>query len=132
MTVYVLDASVAVAALRATEPAHEAALARMKAVAMGHDQIVVPAIFDGEVMSALVRRGVRHGVVRGFLDRELAERKRVTIGPSAADAISAVVAQTGLRAADAAYVWVALRYQLPLITFDREMGGKAPVTVQAP
>jgi predicted nucleic acid-binding protein len=43
-----------------------------------------------------------------------------------------VVAQTGLRAADAAYVWVALCYQLPLVTLDHEIGRKAHVTVQGP
>jgi predicted nucleic acid-binding protein len=48
---YVLDASVAVAALRANEPFHADALRRCLPLFAGRDEIVVPALFDVEVAS---------------------------------------------------------------------------------
>ena len=82
MTTYVLDASVAVAAVRPGERSHAAARARLA-------------------------------------------RLLVTIGPRSAQAICGVVDKTQLRAADAAYVWVAITHGLPLVTLDHEIGKKA-------
>jgi hypothetical protein len=58
--------------------------------------------------------------VREYLERDLAVRELVTIGPRAARAIAGVAARTRLRAADATYVWVASSRGLPLVTLDRE------------
>ncbi len=69
--------------------------------------MVVPAILDVEVASALVRGGAVIATVCEYLERDLAAREIITIGPRAARAISGVAARTRLRAADAAYVWVA-------------------------
>jgi len=77
---YVLDASVAVAAMRDHEPFHAAALARCLPVFAGREDIVVPAIFDVEVTSALVRRGAEPARVAELLDRHLSARRLVTIG----------------------------------------------------
>lgn len=132
---YVLDASVAVAALRATEPHHAAALKRCLPLFAGHDEIVVPAIFDLEVVSALVRRGVSPTSVDQFFAAHFAGRKLVTLGPRAVNAVRRVIGLTRLRAADAVYVWVAAREGLPLVTADREMlagAGLAGVTASAP
>jgi predicted nucleic acid-binding protein len=122
---YVLDASVAVAALRTVEPFHADALRRCLLVFDGTDEIVVPAIFDVEVMSALVRRGVPGERVASFLGRHLARRSLVTVGPRAARRAQRVVERTGLRAADALYVWVAAREGIPLVTADREVLSRA-------
>lgn len=130
MTTYVLDASVAVAAVRPGEPFHRAARARLAALLTGADAIVVPAIFDGEVTSALVRGQASGASARAYLDRELSARQLVTIGPRAARAISAVAARTWLRAADAAYVWVACSRGLPLVTLDQEIGKKVGTLCQ--
>jgi predicted nucleic acid-binding protein len=121
VTVYVLDASVAVAAVRPAEPSHAAARSRLASLLAGQDDIVVPAIFDAEVTSALVRGGAAPAAARRYLDHDLAARQLVTIGPRAARAISGVAARTLLRAADAAYVWVASTRGLPLVTLDREI-----------
>jgi predicted nucleic acid-binding protein len=118
---YVLDASVAVAALRAGEPGHRAALGRCMPLFAGRDQIVVPAIFDLEVTSALVRRGITPDRVAAFFERHLASRQLVNIGPRAVRAARAIVGATRLRAADALYVWVAAHEGVPLITADREV-----------
>ena len=125
MTVYVLDASVAVAAVRTGEPSHVAARARVASLLAGRDDVVVPAIFDAEVTSALVRGGASPAAARQYLERDLAARRLVTMGPRAARAISAVAARTRLRAADAAYTWVASSHGLPLVTLDLEIGRKA-------
>jgi len=125
VTVYVLDASVAVAAVRPREPSHAAARARLASLLAGQDDIVVPAIFDPEVTSALVRGGASPAAARRYLERDLAARRLVTIGPRAARAISAVAARTRLRAADAAYVWLASTRSVPLVTLDAEVARRA-------
>lgn len=118
---YVLDASVAVAAVRSGEPAHADALRRCLPLFAGRDEIVVPAIFDIEVVSALVRRGAAPSRVALFFERHFASRTLVTIGPRTARAVRNVVGLTRLRAADALYVWLAARDGLPLVTVDREV-----------
>jgi predicted nucleic acid-binding protein len=125
VTTYVLDASVAVAAVRPGEPSHAAARARLASLLVGDDDVVVPAIFDVEVTSALVRSRASPAAARRYLEQDLAARRLVTIGPRAARAISGVAARTQLRAADAAYVWVASVRDLPLVTLDREIGRRA-------
>ena len=118
---YVLDASVAVAALRDGEPGHREALRRCMPLFAGRDRIVVPAIFDVEVTSALVRRGITPDRVAAFFERHLTSRQLVNIGPRAVRAARAIVNATSLRAADALYVWVAARESMPLVTADREV-----------
>jgi predicted nucleic acid-binding protein len=132
---YVLDASVAVAALRSTEAGHADALRRCMPLFAGHDQILVPAIFDIEVISALVRRGAVPSRVTLFFEKHFAARTLVTIGPRAVRAVRAVVGLTRLRAADALYVWLAAREGLPLVTADGELLQRASlvgVVAQAP
>ena len=118
---YVLDASVAVAALRPTEPGHAAALRRCMPLFAGQDDVIVPAIFDIEVVAALVRRGAEPARVGAFFEKHFASRTIVTIGPRAARAARAVVGVTRLRAGDALYVWLAAREALPLVTADAEI-----------
>ena len=122
---YVLDASVAVAALRSTEPSHVAALRRCMPLFAGDDDIVVPALFDIEVVSALTRRGIDATRVAGFLTQHLSQRRLVTIGPRAIRGANRIVRSTRLRAADALYVWVAAREELPLVTLDQEIVARA-------
>jgi predicted nucleic acid-binding protein len=118
---YVLDASVAVAALRSGEPFHAEALRRCMPLFGGKDDIVVPALFDVEVVSALVRRGVPLSSVERFFVRHLATRTIVALGRRSVRAVRHVVGLTRLRAVDALYVWLAAREGLPLVTFDREI-----------
>lgn len=130
MSTYVLDASVAVAAVRPSEPFHQAARARLTALLTGIDAIVVPAIFDVEVTAALVRGKASSSAAREYLDRDLGARQLVTLGPRAARAISGVAARTRLRAADAAYVWVASSHGLPLVTLDVEIAQRVGTLCQ--
>lgn len=118
---YVLDASVAVAALRKTEPMHKEAFRRCAALFSGDDEIIVPAIFDLEVIAALVRRGSEMTRVIQFFELHFSARRLVTIGPRAVRAARTILGLTQLRAADALYLWVAAREGLPLITADRQL-----------
>jgi predicted nucleic acid-binding protein len=131
---YVLDASVAVAALRSNEPGHPDALRRCMPLFAGRDEIVVPAIFEVEVVSALVRRGVAPSSIDRFFEKHFGARELVTIGPRAARAAKAIASSTRLRAADALYVWVAAREGLPLVTADNEVlqRGASMCQVEAP
>ncbi len=122
---YVLDASVAVAALRNTEPDHAAALERCLPLFAGHDEIVVPAIFDIEVTAALVRRGAAPASVARFFESHLSSRRLITIGPRVVRSVRRVIELTRLRAADALYIWVAAREDIPLVTLDQEVLARA-------
>jgi predicted nucleic acid-binding protein len=122
-----LDAAVAVASQRPKEPSHAAALARVNLVLAGTDEIVVPAIFPIEVASALTRGGVEAKVVRTYVSSLLAGAELVTIGPKRAPSIADVAIRTQLRAADAAYAWVAGRERVPLVTLDEEVLKRASI-----
>lgn len=93
----------------------------------GRDVVVVPTIFDLELTSALVRRGVDPARVDRFFEQHLVTRERVTIGPRAVGALRRILATTQLRAADAIYVWVAAREGLDLVTADDEVLRRAPL-----
>ncbi len=125
---YVLDASVAVAALRPSEANHSAALTRCQPFFLGRDEVVVPAIFDIEVFAALTRRGVASSVVTSLFEHHFAARMIITVGPKAAIATRTIAGLTRLRAADALYVWAAAREGLPLVTLGREVMQRAAVT----
>jgi predicted nucleic acid-binding protein len=118
---YVLDASVAVASLRPTEPLHAASVAYLSPLLAGRDTIVVPAIFRVEVASALARAGFTAAQVGRFVGAFLASARVATIGPKRAIDIQAVAVDTRLRAADAIYVWLAQKEGLPLVTGDAEV-----------
>ena len=91
---YVLDASVAVAALRKTEPSHRAALQHCLPLFSGRNKIVVPAIFDVEVISALARRGMLVARVAQFFDQHFFGRTLVTLGPRAVRSARAFIGVT--------------------------------------
>lgn len=118
----VLDASVAVAAARPNEPSHAASRARVARVLAGHDEIVVPAIFPIEVGASLARVGEQTVAVCAYVDALVSVATSVaTIGPLRARRIRDMAIASKLRAADAAYVWLATQEAVPLCTLDREL-----------
>ncbi len=118
----VLDASVAIAALRPSEPAYAAARARIERVLQGADELVQPPIFGVEVAGALARRGTREADIRTFVQTLRAPPHRiVAIGPKGSASAEACAIQGRLRGADALYVWLASARGLPLCTLDQEM-----------
>jgi predicted nucleic acid-binding protein len=131
LTSFVLDASVAVASLHPNEPGHAAARSRLQPVLAGVESIVVPAIFRVEVSSALARKRWEPIAIERFVDVILRGAQERTIGPRAAHVIARIAMRTRLRAADAAYVWVASRAGLPLVTADQEILARAVGHCQA-
>jgi len=118
----VLDASVAVAAARPNEPSHAVSRARVARILAGNDEIVVPAIFPIEVGASLARVGEPTAAVCAYVDALMAVAVAVvTIGPVRARRIRDLAIASKLRAADAAYVWLAAQEAAPLCTLDREM-----------
>ena len=118
----VLDASVAVAAARPNEPSHAVSRARVARILAGNDEIVVPAIFPIEVGASLARVGEPTAAVCADVDALMAVAVAVvTIGPVRARRIRDLAIASKLRAADAAYVWLAAQEAAPLCTLDREM-----------
>jgi predicted nucleic acid-binding protein len=132
----VLDASVAVAAVRLNEPDHLPARARVGAILTGRDELVVPTLFPIEVTSALARRAAwLQPQIAAYVARLLAPPCRVvTVGVKSAHTASQIAAKTRLRAADAVYVWLASKEGVLLVSSDREIlrRGAAMCEVQAP
>lgn len=118
---YVLDASIAVAGAIPTEPLHRAARATVDLVIRATDSIVVPAIFQVEVTSALARRGLTAANIAAYVAGLLARAEVVTIGPKRARSIAALAQASRLRAGDACYVWVARDAGVRLLTDDAEI-----------
>lgn len=132
---FVLDASVAVAAARPSEPSHGSARGLVTCVLAGEHQVVVPAIFPIEVGAALVSVGESITAVRAYVDGLVsAAEPAASIGPRRARQILELAMQARLRAADAAYVWLAAHESVPLYTLDRELAerGSAFCRVLAP
>ena len=123
---YVLDASIAVAAVRPSEPAYAAARKRIASVLAGTDEIVVPAIFTIEVAASLARAGWPMAEIEGYL-ATLAARtvESATIGVRRVPRIRGIAVRARLRAADAVYVWLAAARGLALVTLDREVAARA-------
>jgi predicted nucleic acid-binding protein len=121
----VLDASVAVAAARPGEPAHRAARKRVEAFWLRADEIIVPVLFSVEVAAALARAGVALSAIRNYLKQLLGGAGVVPLGPRAAREARETAMRWKLRAADAVYVWVAQREDVPLCTLDGELERRA-------
>jgi predicted nucleic acid-binding protein len=131
----VLDASVAVAALRLSEPRHAAAGARVVRLLNGSDTAVVPALFVVEVRGALARLGFNPKSSAALVDALAREpHEIITLGPRAAKAAARVAVRCRIRGSDAFYFWLAQRESIPLCTLDAEMAarGKAVCTVMEP
>jgi predicted nucleic acid-binding protein len=118
----VLDASVAVAAVRPREPSHSPSRLRVSRVLRGLDDIVVPALFSVEVGAALARAGEDLPAVQAYVESLLgAAETVVSLGPRAAGRAREAAMRWRLRAADAVYVSLAVREGIPLCTLDREV-----------
>ena len=118
----VLDASVAIAAVRSQEPHHARSRALVDRVLRGEDDIVVPALFCIEVVAGLVRRGHDDDAAERFAGELVAApAETVTIGARRATSIARYAGRARLRAADACYAWIASRRNLALVTLDDEI-----------
>jgi predicted nucleic acid-binding protein len=122
----VLDASVAIAASRPTEPSSATARARIGRALRSQDELVVPSLFGIEIAGALARRGEPEDKIRDYVARLTSPPHEVIPLGSARARRALNVALAGqLRGADAVYVWLACSRRLPLCTLDGEMAERA-------
>ncbi|HEY8089900.1 MAG TPA: type II toxin-antitoxin system VapC family toxin [Polyangiaceae bacterium] len=118
----VLDASVAIAAQRPTEPAYAASRARLVRFLTGQDTVLVPSFFIVEVSGALARLGFGSKTIVRFVERlTSAPHEVVTVGPRSARAARSIAVRGKLRGPDALYVWLGGREGAPVCTLDREI-----------
>jgi predicted nucleic acid-binding protein len=118
----VLDATVAIAAVRPNEAAHAAANTRVRRALRGDDQLLLPSVFIIEVTGALGRVGEPAARIRPYVESLIsAPHELVTIGRANAKRIAALALASKLRGADASYVWLAARDGIPLVTLDEEI-----------
>ena len=122
---FVLDASVAISALRASDPNHARAASYLAPLLQGVDSIVVPTIFEVEVVATLTRAGYTPADAERAANLFVGSARTVTLGPRGAKSASRTATRTHLRTGDAIYVWVAEREALPLVTLDAEILGRA-------
>ena len=94
----------------------------MEAVFLGNDDIVVPVIFSIEVAASLSRAGVALPAIRRYVKQLLGAAVIVGLGGRAAREAREAAMRWKLRAADAVYVWLATREDVPLCTLDGEIG----------
>jgi predicted nucleic acid-binding protein len=122
----VLDASVALASMRASEPAHAAARARIERAVQNLDELLFPPIFPVEVGGALARLGVPEAEICRLVDALVRPPHAVvTMGAKRAAAAQALAIKARLRGADALYVWLAAARAVTLCTLDHEMTQRA-------
>jgi predicted nucleic acid-binding protein len=132
---FVLDASVAVSAIRANDANHARAAAYLVPLLRGADSIVVPPVFEVELAAALARAGHPPTTVQRARTALLARARITTIGPRGSRRAADVASKTRLRGADAIYVYTAQREGLALVTLDGEILARAAaagVTAIAP
>lgn len=118
----VLDASVAIASMRASDPSHAAARARVERAIQNVDELVLPPIFPVELGGALARLGVPEAEIRRLIDALVrSPHEVVTMGAKRAAAAQVLAMKARLRGADAVYVWLAAARAVTLCTLDHEM-----------
>jgi predicted nucleic acid-binding protein len=122
----VLDASVAIAATRSSEPSFQAARSRLNRALRGDDELVVPTLFGVEVAGALARAGHADSKIRDLVERLMAgPHEVVSMGTSRMRRTVDLAIRAKLRGADATYVALAASRRLPLCTLDHEMAARA-------
>lgn len=131
----VLDASVWLASQIPNEPQHGISLAWRDAHLAAGERISVPNLFLVEIGGAIVRRSRDADQARRNVQRIQADPLFViTDTDPLVDLIIDTAITASLRGADAVYVALARRLEVPLVTWDREIGRKAGhlVDVQQP
>jgi predicted nucleic acid-binding protein len=97
----VLDASVAMSAVRPTEPVHATSGARVERALQALDELVVSSLFAVEVTDGLARLGFSRCLVRTFMEPSLRRSHEVvTIGPRRATKAARLACSCTLRGAD--------------------------------
>ena len=123
-----IDASVFVSAFSPAEPAHPASKAFMSQVRENAVSIIVPVLVLPEVSAAISRGQGKPDLGVAFAGelRRVPQLSLISLDESLADLAVEIAAQRRLRASDAVYAAVALRFGTELITLDREQLERLP------
>jgi predicted nucleic acid-binding protein len=132
----VIDASVQVALLSATDPHHEAATLWYRHAVLSGERLLAPFIIVAEVAAAISRglgdaplahRATQHVLRAGPLDL-------VPVDGALAVRAAAIAADHRIRGCDAVYVALAAERQETLVTLDAQQSARAAavVTVSRP
>ena len=131
----VLDASVWLASQFPDEAQHETSLAWRVAHLAAGESIAVPNLFLVEIGGAIVRRSRDAEQARRNVERIQVDALFTIVATDPMiDLIVDTAITASLRGADAVYVAPARRLEVPLVTWDREIGRKAGhlIAVQEP
>ena len=126
-----IDASVFVSAFSPAESAHVQSKAFMTGVRDSDQAVIVPVIVLPEI-SAAISRGQGRPELGVAFSKELAHFPNLTLldlDESLATAAVEVAAKYRLRASDAIYAAVAMRYGTELVTLDREQLERLPASL---
>lgn len=124
---FCIDASVIISAARGTEVGSKSSLAFLEVVKRENSKVFFPEIAVVEVASALVRATARADFAVEFSRtlKMIPNFSFVSVDSWLAGLAVDVVGKTGLRAADAIYVALAIDYHLTLVTLDAEQISRA-------
>jgi predicted nucleic acid-binding protein len=123
----VVDASVWVSRLVSTDSHHATTTAWFARQEQEGGCLVVPALMPPEVAGAIARRTHDGRLARRALVAllRLPALRLVALDRRLAELAASLAADLGLRGADATYVAVARRLDLPLVTWDRDQRERA-------
>ncbi len=123
-----IDASVFVSAFTPSEPAYQASKAFMTGARQQAVPIIVPVLVLPEISAALSRGQNKPDLATAFVQelKNLPHATFVDLDGNLADLAVEVAAKYRLRASDAVYAAVALRFGAELITLDREQLERLP------
>lgn len=131
-----IDASVFVSAFTPSEPAHQASKTFMLHIRQQAVPIIVPVLVLPEISAALARGQNKPDLGKAFVQelKNFPNTTFIDLDSNLADIAVDVAAQYRLRASDAVYAAVALRFGTQLVTLDREQLERLPkvLSVTAP
>lgn len=132
MSFVVTDASLWVARLVPQDTFHSLVRAWMDARRAAGEQLLAPSLLLAEVAGAISRRTGDHALARQALSllEELPGLRLVAMDQALLGEAANLAAELGLRGADATYVAVATRLNLPLATFDADQRQRAAPRVR--
>jgi len=129
----VVDASVFVSRLLRTDPNHSVTCAWFESRDRADGLLVVPALMPPEVAGAIGRRIRDSRVTRRAVEKllRIPALRVVAVDRALSGRAMTLAAELRLRGADAIYVAVAQRLELPLVTWDREQHDRSGQTISA-
>jgi predicted nucleic acid-binding protein len=129
----VLDASVWVARLVATDAFYQASKRWIEAQAERQVTLLSPALLLAEVAGAISRRTGDPGLANRAVEslQALPELRLVEMERSLMRAAARLAGELGLRGADACYVALAAELGVPLLTLDQDQRSRSAGVIEA-